>query len=215
ALLHGWAMSPDVWTAVKENLRGREAYAPALPGYGAAPMCMPYDLDTVVQALSESAPAEVDVIGWSLGGLVALQWALEKPLQVRKLVLLGATPRFLAADGWPHGVAPAVWRIFVRELRQNPDALMRRFSALQAEGEEDSKGLTKRIYANRAQAAPDALQASLNVLAAGDVRERVRAVQQPVLLLHGERDAITPLAAARWLSETLPRAALQVYEGAG
>jgi pimeloyl-ACP methyl ester carboxylesterase len=35
-----------------------------------------------------------------------------------------------------------------------------------------------------------------------------------VLILHGERDAIAPLAAGQYLQRSLPRAALEVFAGA-
>ncbi|MCK4727959.1 MAG: alpha/beta fold hydrolase, partial [Desulfobacterales bacterium] len=45
------------------------------------------------------------VIGWSAGGMVALEVACENPELLERLVLIGATARLCADDGYPCGVA--------------------------------------------------------------------------------------------------------------
>ncbi len=53
-------------------------------------------------------------LGWSLGGLVALRAALDYPANVRGLVMIASSPRFVSAPDWPHGVAADC----VRRVRQ-------------------------------------------------------------------------------------------------
>jgi 3-oxoadipate enol-lactonase len=48
-----------------------------------------------------------------------------------------------------------------------------------------------------------------------DLREELPHVRQPVLLVHGERDAVTPRAYAEVLRQGLPSAGLAVIEGCG
>jgi pimeloyl-[acyl-carrier protein] methyl ester esterase len=47
-----------------------------------------------------------------------------------------------------------------------------------------------------------------------DLRKSLPRVAQPVLLLHGDRDSIVPLAAAEYLQRALTRARLDVFSGA-
>src|SRR5690606_25450362 len=151
----------------------------------------------------------------SLGGLVALHWAIARPAQVRRLVLLSATPRFVASADWPYGVSAAMFRIFMKQLKQAPDALMRRFCALQAEGEMHADTLASTLYEHRADAAAHTLIDSLSLLGAGDLRPVLASLAQPTLILHGERDAVTPVSAARWMSTQLPHARLQCLDKCG
>ena len=65
------------------------------------------------------------------------------------------------------------------------------------------------------EVSPQTLIDSLALLSASDVRSTLAALTQPVLILHGERDAVTPVNAARWMSEQLPRARLRCFSDCG
>ncbi|HEY9380041.1 MAG TPA: alpha/beta fold hydrolase [Burkholderiales bacterium] len=213
--LHGWGMRAGVWDVLRSQLAGRNTRALDLPGYGATAAPGAYTLDAVVDRLASEAAAEIDLVGWSLGGLIALHWAARRPTQIRRLVLLSATPCFVANTGWPHGASAATLRIFMAQLKQSPDALMRRFCVLQAEGEENADAILATLYAQRADATAQTLLDSLALLGMSDVRSTLAALTQPTLILHGEGDAVTPVSAARWMSEQLPHAHLQCFGDCG
>ncbi len=86
--LHGFLGGPGDWTPVREalglDLRSR---APTLPGHGgdAAP-----DVESFLSAQAACGPCRV--VGYSMGGRLALLWALRHPAQVRSLVLVSASP---------------------------------------------------------------------------------------------------------------------------
>ncbi|MGH6693250.1 MAG: alpha/beta fold hydrolase, partial [Gammaproteobacteria bacterium] len=101
-LLHGWGSDAGVW----DDLAGRlgpqlRVHVPDLPGYGAAPAGARYTLEAMADTVARGAPRRCQVVGWSLGGEVALAWALRAPRQVRRLALIGATPCFASRPGWP------------------------------------------------------------------------------------------------------------------
>ncbi len=58
-------------------------------------------------------PAGGTWLGWSLGGGLLLEAVARGRLRPERLVLVSATPRFLAADGWP-GVPRGEWRALRR-----------------------------------------------------------------------------------------------------
>jgi pimeloyl-[acyl-carrier protein] methyl ester esterase len=216
-LLHGWGMSAQIWSELRAHLH-RDVQAPDMPGYGVANALSPYTLDAVVERVAcdvRGASAPIDLIGWSLGGLIAMHWAAVHPQQVRRLVLLGATPRFVTADDWAHGVPPAMLRIFNVELRRTPEALMRRFSALQAQGEADAEEIAATLYARQGHASAQTLRDSLALLCESDIRAALPRITQPTLVLHGRQDAIIGIEAARWAAAQLPHARLQVLDGCG
>ena len=47
-----------------------------------------------------------------------------------------------------------------------------------------------------------------------DLRAEVASVRTPTLLIHGERDPLMPLGAARWLAQTLPQTRLETFADA-
>ncbi|MGA2150913.1 MAG: alpha/beta fold hydrolase, partial [Geobacteraceae bacterium] len=48
-----------------------------------------------------------------------------------------------------------------------------------------------------------------------DIREKLPAIDRPVLLIHGSADTICPPSVARYLAERLPDARLVMLDGAG
>lgn len=214
-LLHGWGMRAAFWRGICAQLADFHVLTPDLPGYGAAPAPSPYALDAVVDVLAGAVPEEVDLVGWSLGGTIAMHWAATHPEQVRRLVLIAATPRFVGHAEWAHGVSPAVFRVFGAQLQRDPAALMQRFCVLQAKGEAQPETVAARLYEQHAQAPEAVLRESLVLLGDADLRHRVRGLHQPTLVMHATHDAVTSVGAAYWLADTLPHATLQIYDGGG
>ena len=109
------------------------------PGTAAAPAPARFTLEGVVAALDdtfEPAGPPLTIVGWSLGGLVAMRWALARPDRVRRLVLVATSPRFVARDDWPHAMAPETLDRFGDELRIAWKLTVQRFLALQLQGSE-------------------------------------------------------------------------------
>jgi pimeloyl-ACP methyl ester carboxylesterase len=68
-------------------------------------------------------------LGWSLGGLFALQAALTRP-DLRGLVLAASSPRFVAAPDWPRGTPASALAGFADDLRNDYAGTIGRFLAL-------------------------------------------------------------------------------------
>jgi pimeloyl-[acyl-carrier protein] methyl ester esterase len=60
-----------------------------------------------------------------------------------------------------------------------------------------------------------ALEEGLRLLLSGDMRATVRAISQPVLLIHGEKDVITHPGAAKWMNQQLPHSELIILDDCG
>ncbi|HEY1076590.1 MAG TPA: alpha/beta fold hydrolase [Rhodocyclaceae bacterium] len=212
ALIHGWGQHAGVWRALLAALACDDACLLELPGHGAAPAAA-FDLDALVDAYAAKAPPQCAVLGWSLGGQLALRWAQRHPQQVRKLVLFSTTPCFGERPDWSCGSAAAVQQAFAAQVEAAPERALPRFADLLAEGEADVREVRRRLRALLAeQPLPSTamLMAGLAFLAQTDLRtELTRSPPgQPTLLIHGEGDTITPFGAGRWLAECLPHARL-------
>lgn len=220
-MLHGWGLSARVWAPLRAAMAPHAAFdAPDLPGHGAAAPAASAALAAWRARVAAALPPGALLCGWSLGALLALDLAEHHPEKVARLVLIGATPRFVGGADWPHGLAAHTVDAFREEFLRDPDAVLRRFVALQALGDTRRRELTRAL--GEALSAPEsdarqhaALSDGLSLLAHTDLRGSLAHIGQPTLLLHGEHDALMPLAAARWLSDALPDARLEVLPACG
>lgn len=222
-LLHGWASHPQVFRVFARMLEPHaRVHVLALPGYGAAAACAPYTLERMAQVLAREAPKHCTVLGWSLGAQVALTWARIAPRQVERLVLVAATPCFTErSDGknaWPHGVSALLMRQFTSALQRDAPSLLRRFVALQGQGDAQAVRVAHKLRTalfTNPLPSPEALGAGLELLRSGDLRALLPAIAQPALVLHGERDAVTPCAAGEALAAGLSHAQFEKISAAG
>ncbi|MGH9576962.1 MAG: alpha/beta fold hydrolase, partial [Terriglobales bacterium] len=144
--LHGWGSGAAVWQDMAAQLTPRRlAHAPDLPGYGAAPACAPYTLDVIAAVVARAAPPRCQVIGWSLGGQVALAWAKSAPQQVVRLALIAATPCFTQRTDWPHAVTAEALDGFMKGIAADRAGMLRRFISLQAQGDGKAKQVARQL----------------------------------------------------------------------
>jgi pimeloyl-[acyl-carrier protein] methyl ester esterase len=213
-LLHGWGSHAGVWADLIARLDlGHAVFAPDFPGDGSA-ACT---IEEVVDELAAIAPQRCVLAGWSLGGQLALLWARRHPQQVARVVLIASTPRFVSAPDWAHGMAAATLAGFAAELAADPAATLRRFLLLETRGDAEASAVARRLDAALAARPPadhDALARTLDWLRDTDLRASLQEIRQAVLVIHGDRDRITPPAAGEYLAAHLPQARLVMLPGA-
>jgi pimeloyl-[acyl-carrier protein] methyl ester esterase len=207
-LLHGWGSGSRIWDDLAPRLAPRfRVHALPLPGYDAVSARAVSSLQVTVEYVARAAPRRCGVIGWSLGGEVALAWARRMPQQVERLALIATTPCFTGRPGWRCATAPAVLDEFGRALAADRDGTLARFVAVQARGDSRAQqvaGVLQQLY--RSGPSDEVLAAGLAVLSDTDLRREIARVMQPALVLHGARDCIVPAAAGRRLAQALPHA---------
>jgi pimeloyl-[acyl-carrier protein] methyl ester esterase len=195
-------------------------HAVDLPGHGHSAATDPYTLDEIAAAVDAAVPAgePFAVLGWSLGGAVAMNWACYRPQRVARLVLVSTSPCFVAGPDWPHAMAAATLARFGDELRVAYRATLQRFLSLQLHGSDPGRAalalMRKHLFA-RGEPAPEVLGAALGILAAIDLRAVAPSIAQPTRVIAGDRDTLAPPAAARWLAAAMPHATYAEIAGAG
>jgi 2-succinyl-6-hydroxy-2,4-cyclohexadiene-1-carboxylate synthase len=199
-LLHGFSGSARAWDELRPALAVEATLITIdLIGHGrsAAPADVGrYSLDwstrDLLALLDELGLGAVDVLGYSMGGRVALHFALQAPERVRRLILESASAgiedalerqRRIASDA---ALAERIERdgiaAFVAEWERLP---------LLALGSHVGEEVRARQTALRLQTAPLGLAISLRGMGAGQQAARwgaLRDLQRPVLLVVGERD---------------------------
>lgn len=94
-LLHGFAQTRRCWGPLADGLAAdRTVVAVDLPGHGGSTRAADADLDRTVDLLGSTLAGldgPLDVLGYSMGGRVALTWMVTDPGRIRRLVTIGAT----------------------------------------------------------------------------------------------------------------------------
>lgn len=216
-MLHGWGLNSAVWGTLTERLSEHfTLHLVDLPGHGFSSVIGGETIDDFARHVIDAAPPG-HLLGWSLGGQIALQIAAQQPEFVAKLILIGTTPRFVEAEDWAHGKKREVLDQFAQELNTNYAATIRRFLALQTLHAPHARATIARLHAAvTARGAPDvaALMTGLKLLGDSDLRPLLPRIDHSTLILQGTRDALTAERGAHWLSAQMPNATYNVFEDA-
>jgi pimeloyl-[acyl-carrier protein] methyl ester esterase len=204
-LIHGWAMHGGVFTPLVEAMAARcTLHVVDLPGHGHSRECgLPLEPAACARAIAARTPPAL-WLGWSLGGLVALQAALDHPAQVGALAMLAASPCFVRKPGWDYGVDADVFRQFGRDLDGDYRATLERFLALEAMGSEHAREEMRRLRAElfaRGEPDPRVLHEGLDLLDRADLRGRVATLPQRSAWIAGSRDRLIPWQAMQWSAQ--------------
>jgi pimeloyl-[acyl-carrier protein] methyl ester esterase len=213
-LLHGWGLNIRVWDGLVQELGDRfRMIAVDLPGHGrsawGAGGGTPAEQAWLIHTTLASVSNRYSLLGWSLGGQIALDLAAAMPGQIDKLVLVAATPRFAQSPDWPDGMRPAVITNLATQLRQNYRQTVRDFLELQVRGSIEGSSVLEQLRHAlfvHGEAQPEALEAGLNTLATSDLRPTLPHVKVPTLVIAGQHDRITAPAASHVLAQALPDA---------
>ena len=193
-MVHGWGMSGAVFDSVARELAQNFCvHLVDLPGYGYSQQT-PTGLDGIVESLVTALPARCHLLGWSLGGMLALLLAVRHPQRVQSLITVASSPRFVAEPGWP-GTKPEVLTNFAAQLMSDSHKTVDRFLAIQAMGSptarDDVRRLRERVLA-RPEANTEALLLGLSLLCDLDLRSELQSLTRPALHLFGRLDALVP-----------------------
>ncbi|MCL6414938.1 alpha/beta fold hydrolase [Aestuariirhabdus sp. Z084] len=200
-LIPGWSMPISVFDPLCELLGDMQYECLPLPGYE-LPLSGPalwQDSSALVDGLVQHLPpGPVVLLGWSLGGVLALHMAERAQEKVKGIMLLASNPCFVQRDDWP-GMASDTFAQFVENVKTAPEATLRRFLQLCCRGSHDVRGRTRWLREDCCfKGDSSVLLPGLNWLAE-DHRPVLHQLTQPVLSVLAEQDALVPSNVSRCL----------------
>jgi 2-succinyl-6-hydroxy-2,4-cyclohexadiene-1-carboxylate synthase len=225
-LLHGFTGSGANWAehAARFQAAGLRVLAPDLPGHGtnlpatSDDYTMEAAAAQIVGLLEREETGPVHLLGYSMGGRLALYFALHHPEKVHSLILESASPGLAseteraARSASDDALADRIERegipAFVSFWESLP--LWKSQAKLPAE-------VRLRLHEERLQNDPRGLAESLRRMGTGvqpSLWEWLGELAMPVLLLAGAEDEKF-VAINRQMAEAIPHARLRVVPGAG
>jgi 3-oxoadipate enol-lactonase len=205
-LLHPIGLDRHTWDGVPID----NALAVDLPGHGDAPAFGAQSLDDVADAVLEGVPLELgplDVVGLSLGGMVALHAVLRHPERIRSLVVACA-PAATPTEAMVQRAADTE-RLGMEGMM--PSTLQRWFTA---ETLEVAPPFVDRAERTLLADDPHVVAHFWRLISGHDVRARLSEISVPTTIVAGGADVSVPLAVAEELAGGIAGARYVLLEGA-
>jgi pimeloyl-ACP methyl ester carboxylesterase len=160
---------------------------------------------------------ELDILGFSMGGLIAQQFALDRPGLVRRIILVGTGPK--GGEGM-QTLTPEAIDIFSAKYEQ-PDELWLKVHFSPSETSQAAgRAFLKRFRLRAENRDPEVKEsvAGAQVAALGDYNvitedrySDLKKIKQPVLIVNGNNDVIIYTVNSYILQQHLPNATLVLY----
>jgi len=209
-LLHGLGSSSADWALQLPAFEKRyRVILIDLPGHGCSPL--PRRRPTVEAMAASLDVTRAHMLGLSLGGCVALAFALRAPARARSLTLVNAFARLR-----PAGLRGA-WRMAVR-LALLTTAPMTAVAAHVARGlfpRPEQHELYAAAVASLSRTPRAGYLAAARALARFDARDQLATLRCPTLIVAGAMDRTVPLATQHALARAIPAARLSVVPNSG
>ena len=217
-LINGLGAGLEMWEPLVSQLRGREIIAFDLPGAGGSPpgrwpARMPSLARTVAALQRELGYDRTDVLGYSLGGIVAQELAHRAPDQVRRLILAATTPGLPSVP--PNPLVAMLMLTPARYYdRRVAEFIVPRIAGGRTARDHHAlaKGLNPRLAT---PPSPTGYLYQLYAATGWSSHRWLQRLPHPTLIIHGDDDPIVPVVNARYMARAIPKSRLHVVSGAG
>lgn len=223
-LLHGIGADGRMFGPLVDRLweNGLRPGIQCLPGYMGKPLEGPLTFPGLASALAAQLDElskwgghmeRVILLGHSIGGMVALEFAATFPERMRALILSATTPAFGSRDG-------SFQREFVKARLGPLDAgltmaEMAAEAAPRLVGSAAAPEAVPTLVRLMSEVPEATFRAAVACLVAFDRRADLGRIAVPTLLIAGEEDPNAPLKTMTRMAEAIPGARLEVLRGIG
>jgi poly(3-hydroxyoctanoate) depolymerase len=217
-LINGLGGHVRMWDLLRRHVTGVQTIAFDAPGTGASPApALPLGIAgsarMITKLLDELGLGQVDVLGYSLGGMIAQQLAWTSPRRVRRVVLLstntgwGSVPSHpVAFSGLlsmrrlrdPAHYARLAPKLLGGEMRRNPE-LVEQAAQLRTTESPDTRGYLYQLLS----------------CTTWSTMPMLRLIRQPTLVVNGDDDPLARPINAKAIAALIPHAELHLVRGAG
>ncbi|MCF6094286.1 alpha/beta hydrolase [Microaerobacter geothermalis] len=221
-MLPGWGMEASVWGLFQDKL-SKYFDLSFIEWRGVSSLtCF---RERVIQQIETKIEAEnkssLILLGWSLGSLVAFEIATRYPSIINRLIILGGTSRFIKDEseqyhvGWHRRM---VERMKFQLQRDKQKCLSAFYQSMFSSGEQERGDHERFLRIVKEKFCGDdttSLLVGLDYLIQIDLRDKLKLIQAPLLLIHGEDDRICPVSAVQHISGVVKGSEIKILSGVG
>lgn len=221
---HGFGTDKNSWDSVKEafkadyrlvlydNVGGGnsdpDAYSPikynTLHTYA----------DDLLAIAEELDLTDAIIIAHSVSSMIALLAAVKKPQYFSKMLLIGASPRYLDDEGYVGGFNPLVLNDTYQNMTNNYYAWVSGFSAA-AMGNANQPELSQSFAKTLSAIRPDIALSVAKVIFESDIRSELGKLQKQTLLIQTHDDIVVPAEVAVYLNAHISNSTLTYVNATG
>lgn len=226
-LIHGWPLNADMWelqaTYLAEN--GYRVISYDRRGFGKSSKPFSFNdynvlADDLAALLNKLDLHNVALVGMSMGGGEVVRYlSRHGQARVSKAVLLSSiAPYMLKTDSNPDGTPLSTFDDFRKNVSKDRFAFLQEFApkfyGRSMVHHTVSQGVLDWTFAMAIQGSYKATYDGISTFGETDLREEMKSITTPFLILHGTGDDVVPIAAARAAAKLLPHNTLIEYDGA-
>jgi len=173
-------------------------------------------VDDALAAIAAHAKNHDIIIGWSLGGQLAVRAIAAGMFKPKQLVLIATPYQFVTTPENPLGMKRDLYDKFCSNVARHPERALHKAWGLIHKG--DSRAGEVRAHLDK-QDRRKTLEKDwlhwLDMLDGFSFNENNLAGFPPTLLIHGDRDVVVGHEQSRLFSDAIPYAKLMIIKGAG
>lgn len=169
------------------------------------------DLVDICDAL---ALRDIIMVGHSVSGMISALASIKRPELFSRLILIGASPRYLNDGGYIGGFDQVTLDAFYEQMTTNYFAWVSGFAPA-AMANPDRPALARSFADTLKSIRPDIAQSVARVIFQSDYREELHNVNTPTLLLQSRQDIAVPLSVAEYLHQSIQGSTLKIVDAEG
>ncbi len=224
-LIHGWAMSTEVWSDLPVNLSSNyQVISIDLRGHGKSKHLEgPFNYEIFakdIRLLIDTLDLkDLTLIGWSMGVSVILKMLEHSLPSLNSLIFISGNPSLVKRADYENGIPEIVIKRLYKNMERNLEKGLQSFHRLLFSFEEQSsigqRSINKIITGKNNVPKKEATLELLKCLQNEDLRDALDKIAVPTLLIHGKNDRISLSGAAYYMNKRIKKSELLLLEDTG
>lgn len=195
-LLNGWGMSDESWGDLPNLLESDcVIFRPEINYLDS--------LDAICKKLETTIPENSILLGWSLGGMLAIYLAAQYPYKIRSLITLSTNARFVADSDWPTALPQTLFDGFQRLVGDSTEKSLPYFRKLVVKNDcyaQEQRNFLS-VCNDEINFSQQQLITGLNLLHSINNRDKYQTINCPALHVFGENDVLVPVSSSRAIQQ--------------